>query len=182
MKKTMLWLLVAAVIGTTACAGGNTSTNTNNSNTVEDNKNTEETKKDDSSNNQEQEEENTQGSVKILVYYPNENADGTDTEEMKCKELSPENIWNLLKEKEVVVSDAEINSFRESDQVLELDVNEAFGEQLRSYGTAGETTLIESVVNTFLDAYGKEAILITENGGTLISGHKEYADYLEKFE
>ena len=101
---------------------------------------------------------------------------------MECKGLSPENIWNLLKEKEVVVSDAEINSFRESDQVLELDVNEAFGEQLRSYGTAGETTLIESVVNTFLDAYGKEAILITENGGTLISGHKEYADYLEKFE
>lgn len=182
MKKTMLWLLVAAVLGTTACAGGNTSTNTNNSNTVEDNKNTEETKKDDSSNNQEQEEQNTQGSVKILVYYPNENADGTDTEEMECKGLSPENIWNLLKEKEVVVSNAEINSFRESDQVLELDVNEAFGEQLRSYGTAGETTLIESVVNTFLDAYGKEAILITENGGTLISGHKEYADYLEKFE
>ena len=182
MKKTMLWMLIVAVIGTTACAGGNTGTNTGNGNTVEDNKNIEETKKDDNSNNQEQEEENTQqGSVKILVYYPNENADGTDTEEMECKELSPENVWNLLKEKEVVAADADINSFRESDKALELDVNETFGEQLRSYGTAGETMLMESVVNTFLDAYGKEAILITENGGTLISGHREYGDYLEKY-
>ena len=178
MKKTILWLLIAAVLGTTACSGSNTTENT-----IEDNKDKAETKKDDSSANQKQDEENTQQEfVKVLVYYPNENADGTDTEEMECKELSAENIWSLLKEKGVVAENAEINSFREMDKALELDVNEAFGEQLRSYGTAGETMLMESVVNTFLDAYGCESILITENGGTLISGHREYADYMEKFE
>ena len=126
MKKTILWLLIAAVLGTTACSGSN--------------KDKAETKKDDSSDNQKQDEENTQQeSVKVLVYYPNENADGTDTEEMECKELSAENIWSLLKEKGVVAENAEINSFRELDKALELDVNEAFGEQLRSYGAAGET-------------------------------------------
>ena len=181
MKKRILWLLIAAVVGTTACSGSNTAENKEN--TVEDNKDAAETKKDDNSDEQKQGKENTEhNSVKVLVYYPNENADGTDTEEMECKELSAENIWSLLKGKGVVAENAEINNFRETDKALELDVNEAFGEQLRSYGTAGETMLMESVVNTFLDAYGCEGILITENGGTLISGHREYADYMGKFE
>lgn len=182
MKKIILWLLVVTVLGTTACTGGNTSEKTDN--TVEDNKNTEETKKDDKSNNkQEQEKENTQqNAVKILVYYPNENADGTDTEEMECKELSADNIWSLLKEKKVVAENAAINSFRENGKVLELDVNEAFGEQLRSYGTAGENMLMQSIVNTFLDAYECEQIQITEDGSTLVSGHREYADMIKKYE
>ena len=61
-------------------------------------------------------------------------------------------------------------------------MNEGFGNQLRSYGTSGETMLIQSVVNTFLDTYGCEKIKITENGETLYSGHMEYTEYMEKYE
>ena len=112
MKKRILWLLIAAVLGTTACSGSNTTENKEN--TVEDNKDAAETKKDDNSDEQKQGKENTEhNSVKVLVYYPNENADGTDTEEMECKELSAENILSLLKGKGVVAENAEINNFQQ---------------------------------------------------------------------
>lgn len=119
--------------------------------------------------------------ILITVYYPNDNSDGVEKEEMKCKQLTPENIWALLKSKEVVAENTKVNSLNKEENTLKLDVNTAFGEQLRSYGTAGENMLMQSVVNTFLDAYGCEQIQITEDGSTLVSGHREYADMIHKY-
>ena len=82
----------------------------------------------------------------------------------------------------MVDEDTKVNSIEQVGKALSLDVNEAFGVQLRSYGTTGETILIQSVVNTFLDAYGCEKIKITENGATLCSGHMEYGEYMGKYE
>ena len=117
----------------------------------------------------------------VSVYYPNENADGTEVLEVQCKEVNENILWNLLKQKNVVSEESCVNSIKVSENKIDLDVNEAFGNQLRSYGTAGEDVLMESVVNTFLDAYECEKIKITENGSTLYSGHTEYADYLGKY-
>ena len=187
MKKIILAIMMMSVLGSTACANAVTDTEENNkaqeeivNQEKEDNTTKqEENKKEESADNKDMPEKEA---VTIVVYYPNENADGTDTEEMKCEELTAEAVWTLLKEKDVVVEDTAVNSLEQEGNTLKLDVNEAFGNQLRSYGNTGETMLIQSVVNTFLDAYGCEKIKITENGETLFSGHMEYMEYMGKYE
>ena len=185
MKKRRLCFLFLAMLGTSAC------TTTEQKEAPEgietENKTDQEMEKDDKNHDKTEAKEDkgntsTTEFVKILVYYPNDNADGTETEEKTCDKLTAENVWNFLKEKAVVSEDTFVNSLEEKERTLKLDVNEAFGNQLRSYGTSGESMLIESVVNTYLDAYNCEKILITENGETLASGHMEYTEYMEKFE
>ncbi len=59
---------------------------------------------------------------------------------------------------------------------LTLDMNAAFGEAIRASGTAGETLKIYALVNTFAQARGATAVLITVDGKVLESGHEVY-DY-----
>ena len=59
---------------------------------------------------------------------------------------------------------------------LTLDMNAAFGEAIRASGTAGETLKIYALVNTFAQARGATAVLITVDGKVLESGHEIY-DY-----
>ena len=59
---------------------------------------------------------------------------------------------------------------------LMLDMNAAFGEAIRASGTAGETLKIYALVNTFAQARGATAVLITVDGKVLESGHEIY-DY-----
>lgn len=73
-------------------------------------------------------------------------------------------------------------AFEEKGNRLELDVDVAFGDWLRSFGTTGEREIISCVVNTYLDAYKAEEIKLTEEGQVLCTGHTEYAEYLRKFE
>ena len=53
---------------------------------------------------------------------------------------------------------------------------DAFGEAIRASGTAGETLKIYALVNTFAQARGATAVLITVDGKVLESGHEVY-DY-----
>ena len=59
---------------------------------------------------------------------------------------------------------------------LTLDMNAAFSEAIRASGTAGETLKIYALVNTFAQARGATAVLITVDGKVLESGHEIY-DY-----
>ena len=183
-KNIILVVMMLFVLGSTACT--NTITDTDGNNKVQEETVNQEKKDNTTKQEKEESADNKNAPVKeavaIMVYYPNDNADGTDTEEMKCKELTAEAVWILLQEKDVVAKDTAVNGVEQVGNTLKLDVNEAFGDQLRSYGTTGETMLIQSVVNTFLDAYGCEKIKITENGETLCSGHMEYTEYMGKYE
>ena len=70
--------------------------------------------------------------------------------------------------------DIQLNSFSMTDGQITLDVNEAFQAQLKTYGTTGEIMMMGSVVNTFLDVYEAETVLITANGQFMESGHAIY--------
>ncbi len=61
---------------------------------------------------------------------------------------------------------------------LHIDFSEAFQTQIFQMGTAGEYIMINSVVNTFLDAYDADKVRITVEGMVLESGHAIYDDYL----
>lgn len=183
MKKKILLMILVLVFGSTACTNVVIEKEEQEQEQEEVTNQNKEDKKEEVVDNKEENKENpVKNMVTVKVYYPNDNADGTNIEEMQCEELTPEAIWLLLKEKDVVTGDTAVNSLEQEGNILNLDVNEAFGNQLRSYGVAGETMLMQSVVNTFLDAYGCEKIKITENGETLCSGHMEYAEYVEKYE
>ncbi|MCF2681360.1 hypothetical protein JQM69_11840 [Faecalicatena contorta] len=121
-------------------------------------------------------------STTATIYFPDENAEYILNETVQCEKLTEIVVWENLKEKGIINTECEINVFEQDEDSLLLDVNQAFGEQLRSQGTTGEEMLLHCVVNTFLDSYHCERILITEEASTLCSGHAEYVDCFEKYE
>lgn len=179
MKKKIISLLLLISLSLTACVNINyTETNTTQEEVKAENveENVESKQEDAAQTTIEQQND-------INVYYPDEMAESAIVEVISTyDELTEELLWDLLKEKSVIIEECQINSFVQNGTSLELDVNEAFGIQLRSYGTAGEKMMIHCVVNTFLDAFQGEEIKITENGEILCSGHIEYDGYLTKYE
>ena len=140
----------------------------------------EEEKKDDIDNEEDNVIEDTK-KISVNVYRFNPDDETFVVETKECDELSEQNIWSLLKETTSIPADSHVNSFKMNGDQLELDVDHAFGEKLRSYGTSGEDALMGCVVNTYLDVYQCSSIKITEEGGALCSGHREYTEYLSKY-
>lgn len=122
----------------------------------------------------------------VTIYSSNDNADGFVTEEVEASEVTVGWLLGQLVDKGVVSGDVQAISCAETQvdgvKVLDLDLNQAFGNALGSMGTAGEYMTLGSVVNTFLDAFDCEKIQITVEGNTLETGHTEYPGYLNKFE
>ncbi|MCB7305223.1 GerMN domain-containing protein [Bariatricus massiliensis] len=125
-------------------------------------------------------ETESQGTISISVYYPHEESGELVSKSVAIEKLDAQLIWEELQKVGVVedktaVLGIEINS---GNSTIDLDLNEAFGIQLRSMGTTGEKELLNSIVNTYLDAFQCDKIKLTEEGGVLASGHKEYEGYL----
>lgn len=134
-----------------------------------------------------QEQENTDdvqssSSIVIKVYYPDEESGEMTSVEVEIENLDARLIWQQLQKVGVINAGPDVLGIETnvSEGIITLDLNEAFGNQLRSMGTTGEKDLLNSIVYTYLDAYQCQKIKLTENGGVLVSGHKEYGNYLEK--
>ena len=115
----------------------------------------------------------------ITLYSPNEDATGFIYASIEVPEISTDAICNALVDARVLNEDVKFNSLTVENGQVSLDVNDAFGRQLMSYGTAGEFMMVCSVVNTLLSAYGAETVYITLNGQTMESGHVIYDFPLE---
>lgn len=192
MKKSIVMLLLTiTALSLSACASGKETDGKENvkQEAVDENAKdkeelnehvNEEEKKDDIDNEEDNVTEDTKKiSVNVYKFNPDDEIFVVETKE--CDELSEQNIWSLLKETTSVPVDSNVNSFKMNGDQLELDVDHAFGEKLRSYGTSGEDALMGCVVNTYLDVYQCSSIKITEEGGALCSGHREYTEYLSKY-
>ncbi|WP_419082824.1 GerMN domain-containing protein [Phocaeicola sp.] len=192
MKKSIVMLLLTiTVLSLSACASGKETDKKENvkQEAVDENAKdkeelnehvNEEEKKDDIDNEEDNVTEDTK-KISVNVYRFNPDDETFVVETKECDELSEQNIWSLLKETTSIPADSNVNSFKMNGDQLELDVDHAFGEKLRSYGTSGEDALMGCVVNTYLDAYKCSSIKITEDGQTLCSGHREYTEYLTKY-
>ena len=112
--------------------------------------------------------------VSIGIYIPNDNADAWNITTVDMAEPSPELIVACLIDNGVLNREIALNTFELVDNQIRLDFNEAFLDQLRTYGTAGERMMIGSVVNTFLSAYNAETVSITVDGEIMESGHVIY--------
>ena len=113
-------------------------------------------------------------SITFTLYTPNEMLEGFDETESVIDELSAQNIIQLLIDAGVLNEGITVISETVEDGNVQIDLNEAFGEQLNSFGSTGERYYIGSVVNSILSAYGAQSVTITVDGQVLESGHVVY--------
>jgi hypothetical protein len=118
----------------------------------------------------------------LIVYYGDENAERIISRKIEVDAVTPEIVIEQLKMVNVLPEGVQILEFEEQKEngsyALHLDFSEEFQTQLFQMGTAGEYIIINSVVNTFLDAYDADKVRITVEGMILESGHAIYDDYL----
>lgn len=118
----------------------------------------------------------------IIVYYVDPDTGEIQSEERQVEHLQEDEIWTALKERDVLTVDCGLNSceVNEDEKKIDLDVNEKFGNYLRTMGTTQEEEVLKCVVNTFLDSYHCEQIRITENGQALETSGAVLDGYMTK--
>ena len=124
----------------------------------------------------------TEASIPLNIYIPDENAESFLTIPAVIETLDGAKILELLIENSVLNEGIILNRAELDGSQLNLDFNQAFLDQLLTYGTAGERMMIGCVVNTYLSVYEAETVYITVNGEIMESGHVIYDFPMEYFE
>lgn len=188
-KMRLLCGVMLLLVGLTSCGQEKSDMKQENrtSNSITDEEGLEGNGKQEGTNLKDQQIDNTdrpedESGTKVNIYYSDNEHEGLISEVVEIKELDAQLIWQKLQNAGMIDSAAAILEMKINSKEGEiiLDLNEKFGEQLRSKGTTGERELLDSVVYTFLEAYQCDKIQLKEEGGVLISSHKEYSDYLTK--
>ena len=107
----------------------------------------------------------------ITVYSVNLDSGEIQSEEIKVNQLSGEEIWTALKERDVLTTE---------EKKIDLDVDGTFGNYIRTMGATEEQEVLKCIVNTFLDSYSCEKIKITENGQPLETSSAVLDGYMTK--
>lgn len=128
-------------------------------------------------------EENEKVSVTVTnmkIYYADPGTGEIASKEIKADYVTPEMVWEQLKEEGVIKEECRLNSFSFNDtgKTIDLDVNEAFGNYIRGMGTAGEDIIVTSITRSYLETYECEGIKITEDGKVLETGHAVLDGYM----
>ena len=119
----------------------------------------------------------------IVLYHSNAEGDGlTSTAGVIVESITPENVLQVLIDSGELSSDVRILSFNQEGGRIELDLSSEFDAFIGTMGSSGEYTVLGSLVNTFLSAFGAESILITVGGGVLVTPHAgEMAEPMRRF-
>ena len=132
--------------------------------------------------------------AEATLYLPNDNADGFETV-TETVQANPQGLVDALITHDALPEGVTVNDFRMEDNGTEttegegddasvsytpgdsqifLDVSQAFGDAASTTGTAGETMLLGSLVNTMLTYYNAETLTLTVDGAVLETGHNVY--------
>lgn len=117
-----------------------------------------------------------QGGESVIVYVPDEQGESLTPVGAAAQDDSDQALVDALIAAGSLPEGVEVQSASEKDGVLTLDMNAVYGNAVRSSGTTGESLLIYSLVNTFVQARSVDSVLITVDGAPLESGHEIY-DY-----
>ncbi len=122
----------------------------------------------------------------LKIYRGNEESDGLICDTVYVSDITMDTVLEQLIVSKVLSENVVLNQADQTEAdgkiTLLLDFNQAFQEQLQSYGSSGEMILMGAVVNSFLDAMGAEQAMITVEGEVLETGHEVYDSYLGKYE
>ena len=116
----------------------------------------------------------TEISFPLNIFVPDENAENFNTIPTTIDALDAELILEMLIQSSMLNEGIALNSAELVGSQLNLDFNQAFLDQLSTYGTAGERMMIGCVVNTYLTFYDAETVYLTVNGEIMESGHVIY--------
>lgn len=122
--------------------------------------------------------------VQITVYRSNQDATGLEGQDVQLSDIKPESIMEELAKVMVVSQDTRVLDFSltQDGKHITMDLSPEFSSYINMMGTTGEYLVVGAMVNTFLEAYGAEDILITTEGKTLETSHALYDKPLLKFE
>lgn len=136
--------------------------------------------KDDETKQSEQEEDINK--VDVVIYYGNGASDKLNTEVSAMEQLTPENLISVLAGHNIVPIGTKVNVFyaeKEGDKAaytLQLDLDKAFREYLKTMNNESEKIILASISATFLEAYDAESIMITVDGKVLETNHAVYEE------
>lgn len=131
----------------------------------------------------------------VILYLPDENVEYLRQKTVEIVK-SPQSLVEALEKEQAVPKGTKVNFFLLQDNgnyidleddvanmsdklVGELDLSDEFLEEVTHTGTAGESMLLGSVVNTFIHTYHLQKLRLTANEQTIVTGH---ANYDEPFE
>jgi PBP1b-binding outer membrane lipoprotein LpoB len=177
MRKLIVMLMCCLLL--TACAAPSVNNTTDPSNTPDQTTGTKPTQATQPEDLPDNTEEVTQPEIiSFTLYTPNENVDGFIATQVEGEDLTP---LSALIDAGVLNQEIAVNSVSLDGTNLAIDFNTAFGDLMRTQGTAGERMVMGCVVNTYLSAYDADTVTITVNGEILESGHVIYDFPMEFF-
>ena len=112
--------------------------------------------------------------VQFEVYYPDENYVEFLHTTVTLDDLTAQAVMDELITVGIINSNVTVNDAYLDGTILNLDLHSNFLAQLYTLGSTGERFVIGSIVNTFISAYGAEAVMITVDGDLMDSGHVIY--------
>lgn len=122
------------------------------------------------------------------LYFPNDAADDLRADTAQIPDTEPavtvayaQAIVEQLIAHDALPKDSQVLAISKDGNALKLDVNEAFLAGLRQSGSTGELMYMGSLVNTFLDNFNCETVLVTVEGQPFSTGHSEYDKPLQAF-
>lgn len=140
--------------------------------------------------------------AEATLYLPNANADGFDTV-TETVQATPQGLVDALIAHKALPEGVTVNDFRmendgtettdgegddasvsytPGDSHIFLDLSQSFADAAGSTGTAGETMLLGSLVNTMLTYYSAVDLTLTIDGAVLETGHNVYDTPFTLFE
>lgn len=127
--------------------------------------------------------EQEQQGVPLTVFYANDTAEFLLSKNVTVPEINADEIIGQLQEAQVLGGDTILLRMEiGSDGCMILDFNNAFGQQLGRYGSAGEYLMVGSTVNTFLTAFPEcDRAQIFIEGEPCSYGQMDYSKPLEQF-
>ncbi len=114
----------------------------------------------------------------VTLYLPNENADGMVEESAKIEVTDSagkvEDMVQALVSGGALPEGTETLAVNWKDDCLSVDLNQAFADGIQNSGTAGETMILASLVNTLWAYYEPAELVLTVDGDPLETGHNIY--------
>lgn len=115
----------------------------------------------------------------VALYLPAEDADGLNEKTVQMEKTGDPlaGLVQALTDEGALPEGTAVTSWsmEETDPpALTVDLNDAFAKAIVSQGTAGETMIIASLVNTIWAYYEPASLTLTANGQTIVTGHNEY--------
>ncbi len=115
-----------------------------------------------------------QSGVTVSLYVSNDSADGLLRTTAELPALTAENVTAALVSAAVLPEQTTVRAFSADGDHLSLDLSQEFAAGVRRSGTAGETMILSSLTNTFLEAFGASSLTLTVEGAPLETGRNVY--------